>query len=203
MKEDQEASKKTRTASELKALTPKKRKFVVESLEKTKTQDVARRIASPSSSAAEVSEILKVMTESPPFKLLSPLGLELTNLLQKKEIPSVADGKDGGQKKQRMMNILQAIEQTPPPASVDKTIKSTNVKAVVATEGEDFTTTMSKIDRIISDMVAEKEVATEVSDKGKKAEEISSEEADFDLRHLGGQQLSEEDMAELKEFAIS
>jgi hypothetical protein len=41
------------------------------------------------------------------------------------------------------------------------------------------------------------------SDKQKKAKEISLEEADFDLRHLGGQQLSEEDMAELKEFAIS
>jgi hypothetical protein len=48
-----------------------------------------------------------------------------------------------------------------------------------------------------------KEVAKEVSNKGKKAEEISLEEADFDLRHLGGQQLSEEDMTELKEFAIS
>jgi hypothetical protein len=46
-------------------------------------------------------------------------------------------------------------------------------------------------------------VATKVSDKGKKAKEISSEEADFDLRHLGGQQLSEEDMVELKEFVMS
>jgi hypothetical protein len=86
-----------------------------------------------------------------------------------------------------MMNILQAFEQTPPPASADKTVKSTDVEAAIATEGEDITTTMSKIDRIIPDMVAEKEVATEVSDKGKKAEEISSEEANFDLRHLGGQ----------------
>jgi hypothetical protein len=62
---------------------------------------------------------------------------------------------------------------------------------------------MFKIDKIMSDVVVEKEVATKVSDKGKKAKEISSEEADFDLRHLGGQQLSEEDMAELKEFAMS
>jgi hypothetical protein len=51
-------------------------------------------------------------------------------------------------------------------------------------------------------VAVEKEVATEVSE-GKKAKEISSEEANFDLRHLGGQQLSKEDMAELKEFAIS
>jgi hypothetical protein len=48
-----------------------------------------------------------------------------------------------------------------------------------------------------------KEVATEVSDKGKKAKEVSSEEAHFDLRHLGGQQLSEENMVELKDFAIN
>jgi hypothetical protein len=62
---------------------------------------------------------------------------------------------------------------------------------------------MSKIDKIISDVAVEKEVATEVSDKGKKAKEISSEEADFDLQHLGGQQLFEEDMEELKDFAIN
>jgi hypothetical protein len=62
---------------------------------------------------------------------------------------------------------------------------------------------MSDIDKIISDVAMEKEVATEVLDKAKKAKEISSEEADFDLRHLGGQQLSEEDMVELKDFAIN
>jgi hypothetical protein len=52
-------------------------------------------------------------------------------------------------------------------------------------------------------VAVEKEVATEVSDKGKKTKEISSEEEDFDLRHLGGQQLSEEGMVELKDFAIN
>jgi hypothetical protein len=49
----------------------------------------------------------------------------------------------------------------------------------------------------------EKEVATIVSDKGKKIEETSSESVNFDLQHLGDQQLSEEDISELKEFAIS
>jgi hypothetical protein len=34
-------------------------------------------------------------------------------------------------------------------------------------------------------------------------EETSSEGVNFDLRHLGGQQLSKEDKSELKEFAIS
>jgi hypothetical protein len=128
---------------------------------------------------------------------------ELTNLLQKRENPSAFDGKDGGQKKRCMMNILQVIEQTPPPASSDKTAKSTDAEAVVAIEGEDLTTTMSEIDKIMLDVVVEKEVATKVSDKGKKAKEVSSEEAYFDLRHLGGQQLSKEDMVELKDFAIN
>ena len=134
-----------------------------------KVHDVPERTLSPlSPSAAEVSEILKVMTESPPFKLLSPLGLELTNLLQKKEIPSTTDGRDGGHKKRRIMNILHAIEQTPPLASADKFVKSNDAEAVVATEGKDLTTTMSEIDKIISDVAVEKDVATEVSDKGKR-----------------------------------
>jgi hypothetical protein len=41
------------------------------------------------------------------------------------------------------------------------------------------------------------------SDKGKRIEETSSENMNFDLWHLGGQQFSEEDISELKEFAIS
>jgi hypothetical protein len=44
---------------------------------------------------AEVVEILKVMTESLPIKLLSPLGPELTKLLQKKDEPSATKKADG------------------------------------------------------------------------------------------------------------
>jgi hypothetical protein len=61
---------------------------------------VLKQIMSPSSSsAAEVSEILKVLTEPFPFALLSPLRLDLTILLQSKEIASVAEGKSGGGKR--------------------------------------------------------------------------------------------------------
>jgi hypothetical protein len=43
-------------------------------------------------------------------------------------------------------------------------------------------------------------VAVEIStSKGKR----TSEDRSFDLRHLGGQQLSEEDISALKEIAIS
>jgi hypothetical protein len=68
---------------------------------------------------------------------------------------------------------------------------------------------MSEIDKLVSDVVAEKTsvVAEEnmvaVPDKGKKIDNTPSSKKDFDLRHLGDQELSEEDKLELKEFAIS
>jgi hypothetical protein len=58
----------------------------------------------PSPSTAEVSDILKVMTESIPFALLSPLRL------QSKETASAAEEKVEGQKKRRIVNVMQAIE---------------------------------------------------------------------------------------------
>jgi hypothetical protein len=67
-----------------------------------------------------------------------------------------------------MMNILEAIEQTPPSASADKATKSTNAEATIAAKDENLTTTLSEIDKLISNVVVEKEVAAVVSDKGKK-----------------------------------
>ena len=86
-----------------------------------------------------------------------------------------------------MMNILEAIEQTPPSASVDKAAKSTSAETTAAAKDENLTTTLSEIDRLISNVVVEKEVAAVVSDKGNKIEETSSKGVNFDLRHLGGQ----------------
>jgi hypothetical protein len=100
VKEYEEALKKMKTVSEPKPLAHKKRKLDRNPFAEPNVHDATGKIMSPPSpSAVEVSEILKVMTESPSFKLLSPLRLELTNLLQKKEIPSATDGRDGGQKK--------------------------------------------------------------------------------------------------------
>jgi hypothetical protein len=147
-------------------------------------------MSSYSSSDAEVSEILKVMTELFPFALLSPMGLELTSLLQTREFSSATKGKNGGQKKRHMMNILEAIEQTPPSALADKVAISTDAEATAVAEDENLTTTVSEIDRLISDVVVEKNVAATVSDNGNKIEETSSESVNFDLRHLGIQQLS-------------
>jgi hypothetical protein len=67
---------------------------------------------------------------------------------------------------------------------------------------------LSEIDRIIASVEPGRDtkgaIAPEsLASKGKKTEEASSENRSFDLRHLGGQQLSEEDISELKEFAVS
>jgi hypothetical protein len=99
VKEDQEALKKRETVPEAKLSAPKKRKLAEISSEKSKMQDVPKQTASPSSSStAEVSEILKVMTESFPFALLSPLRLELTSLLHTREISSAGKGKMGARR---------------------------------------------------------------------------------------------------------
>ena len=107
MKEDEEALKRRKIASEPKAPAPKKRKLDKIPSAEPKVHDAPEKTLSPPSpSAAEASEILKVMTESPPFKLLSPLGLELTKLLQKKKMASATEEKVGGQKKQRIVNVM-------------------------------------------------------------------------------------------------
>jgi hypothetical protein len=67
---------------------------------------------------------------------------------------------------------------------------------------------MSEIDRIIADVVPEREMDEVTTDRAsplkmKKLEGASLEDIVLDLWHLGGQELSEEDISELKEFAIA
>jgi hypothetical protein len=101
-----------------------------------------------------------------------------------------------------MMNVMQAIEQTLPPASTDETVVTVDAEDTAGADADELATTMSEIDKLISDVVAEKDVAAS-PDKGKRIEDASSEDKDFDLQHLGGQEVSEEDKSELKEYAIS
>ena len=112
---------------------------------------------------------------------------------------------------------MEAIEQTLPSALVAKTVIPADVEAEAegAAEAKDAgeaETTMSEIDRLVSDIfadvteetnVAAEETMATVPDKGKEIYNTPSDERDFDLRHLGSQELSEEDKLELKEFAIS
>jgi hypothetical protein len=91
VKEDEKALKKTKTAPEPKAVVSKKRKSEVLEL---KVTQATKETTTPS--AAEIAEILKVMTESLPIQLLSPLRPELIKLLQKKDEPSTTKAKAKG-----------------------------------------------------------------------------------------------------------
>jgi hypothetical protein len=74
------------------------------------------------------------MTESLPIKLLSPLGSELTKLLQKKDQPSAVKEKTEGQKKRRIVNVMQVVERTPPLASASKIVSIASVEATAKAE---------------------------------------------------------------------
>jgi hypothetical protein len=87
IKEDENLAKKKKS-SPAKVAVPKKRK----ALAPKPKADLEEVPSTPS--AADVEEILKVMTESLPIKL-SPLGPHLTKLLQKKNEPSAAKEPDG------------------------------------------------------------------------------------------------------------
>jgi hypothetical protein len=155
------------------------------------------------------------MTESLPIKLLSPLGPELTKLLQKKDQPSAIKEKTEGQKRRRIVNVMQAIEQTPPLASASRMVPVASAEVEATTEAEaaaeaaNLMSTMSEIDKLIPDMVAEETVATAeenvvvVLGKGKEVVDTSSKEKEFDLRHLGGQELSEAEKEELEQYGKS
>jgi hypothetical protein len=86
VKEDEKALKKRKSSPEPKVATLKKRKTAVPKPKMAEIEEEAPSMPS----ATEVEEILKVMTESLPIKLLSPLGPHLTKLLQKKDEPSTA-----------------------------------------------------------------------------------------------------------------
>jgi hypothetical protein len=222
-----EAGKKQKIPAKLKDSAPKKRKSSKMAPAETKVEDVLEKTIDTSpSSCVGISEILKVTTEPFPFSMLSPLGSDLTSLLQSKEnvieqssrgkeIASATGGNFGGQKKRRMMNVMKAIQKTPPPALAEEIVVPANAKGNTdveadesAPEVENLGTTMSEIDRIIADVTPEKDIAEVSTDKAsalkmKELKKVSSEDTELDLRHLGGQELSYEDISELKDFAIA
>jgi hypothetical protein len=83
IEEDEKALKKKKSSPEPKVAVPKKRKATAA---KPKTTDLEEEIPS-TPPAADMEEILKVMTESLPLKL-SPLRTQLMKLLHKKEEPA-------------------------------------------------------------------------------------------------------------------
>jgi hypothetical protein len=152
VKEDEKILKKVKSCPEPKVVTLKKRKTAT--LEPKMAEIEEEAPSTPS--AAKVEEILKVMTESLPIKLLSPLGPHLTKLLQKKDDPS-ATKKVVGPKKRRIVTVMQAIEETPPPASASKMTPNaeadTSAKAAAA-EATNLESTLSAIDKMLLDIAA-------------------------------------------------
>ena len=215
VKKDEETLKKRKLSPEPKIAAPKKRKAAAL---KRKTTDIEDEAPS-TPPAADVEEILKVMTESLPVKL-SPLGPHLTKLFQKEKEPSVAKKPDEP-KKRRIIHVVEVIEQTPPLASASKTpaIESTAAAEAAPTEAEsaeaetaedvNLDATLSEIDTMLLDAAAEEaaaaaeEIPGTVAGKGKEKAEDTSEEEDFNFQDILGQELSKAEKEELKEYAIS
>jgi hypothetical protein len=161
--------------------------------------------------AAEVENFLKVMTESLPIKLLSPLGPQLIKLLQKKD-DSSAGKKAVGPKKRRIVTVMQAIEETPPSSSSSKMTPAVEVVAsaeAATAEATNLESTLSVIDKVLLDLAMEEtaaaaeEVLATVPEKGKEIAEETSEEKGFKFQNLIGQELSKAEKEELQEYVIS
>jgi hypothetical protein len=60
----------------------KKRKIMSSSHEEERPSPPKHSVETPSAASIDVTEILEVMTEPLPFMMLSPLGSDLTSLLQ-------------------------------------------------------------------------------------------------------------------------
>jgi hypothetical protein len=103
---------------------------------------------------------------------------------------------------------MEAIERTPPSASATAEA-NISAEAAAATEAANLGSTLSVIDKLILGMLTEETVAAAeqvmalVPDKGKKIVDTASEEINFDLRNLVGQELSEAEKKELQEYGIS
>jgi hypothetical protein len=208
VKEDEKVLKKRKSTPKPKVAASKKRKAEIPEPKMVEVEEETPSMPP----TAEVVEILKVMTESLPINLLSPLGPKLTKLLQKKGEPS-AIKKAGGKKRRRTVTVMQAIERTPPSASASKITPiasaeaaakaNISVEAAAAAEATNLKSTLSGIDKLLLDMAAEEaaaateEVMATVPDKGKKIADATLEEKDFDLRNLVGQELSEAEKKKL------
>jgi hypothetical protein len=119
--------------------------------------------------------------------------------------------------------VIEAIEETPPPASVSKAPAIESATATEAapteaatTEDANLESTLSDIDKILLDMAAEEaaaaaEEATTVAEetmatvpgKEKEITEDISEEEKFNFQNIIGQELSKAEKEELRDYAIS
>jgi hypothetical protein len=158
MIKEENLAKKKKSSPKPKVAVSKKRKAPAPKPKADLEEEVP---STPSTTDAE--EILKVMTESLPNKL-SPLGPELMKLLQKEKKPSAAE-KPAEPRKRRIITVIEAIEETPPLASVPKTAAAeagpaeASTSGVAAAEATDLENTLINIDEMILNMAEEETAA--------------------------------------------
>jgi hypothetical protein len=105
---------------------------------------------------------------------------------------------------------MQAIEETPPPASASKmtpAVEAATAEAATA-EATNLESTLSAIDKVLLDLATEEtdaaaEVLATVPEKGKEIAQDFSEEKGFNFQNIIGQELSKAEKEELQEYAIS
>jgi hypothetical protein len=142
-KESTKLAKKEKEISEKlipepKMAAPRKRKAASPKHASPKPKTSAREEEAPATpSAAEVEEILKVMTEPLPVKL-SPLAPELTKFFQKDKEASAAES-PAKPKKQRIIQVADVIHQTPPPSSASKIVTAETTAIGAETTGAETT----------------------------------------------------------------
>jgi hypothetical protein len=205
-KDEKEPTKKKNIPKKKKILSPKR-----------KISDKEETPASPS--ATDVEEILKVMTESLPMKL-SPLGPQLTKFFQKEKEPEQTK-KSTKTKRQRIIAVTEVIDKTPPRASAQKIpageeitnieVAPSEIAATEAASTEDLNleSTIEHIDKMLLDLATEEattaaeEAMAAASEKGKEIADEASEDEAFRFQNLVGQELSEAEVEELKEYAKS
>jgi hypothetical protein len=106
--------------------------------------------------------------------------------------------------------VIEAIEETPLPASASKTPAIESATAAEAgtaeastTEDTNLESTFSDIDKMLLNMATEEAATAAVPGKEKEKDKDTSEEKDFDFQNIIGQELSEAEKEELKDYAIS
>jgi hypothetical protein len=136
IKDDEDQPKKKKEKFESKVVAPGKRKAASPKPASPKPASpeperlVRDEDAPATPSAAEVEEILKVMTESLPVKL-SPLAPKLIKFFQKDKKASVAES-PAKPKKHRIIQVTDVIHQTPPPVSASKIVIAETAEAEAA-----------------------------------------------------------------------
>jgi hypothetical protein len=122
-------------------------------------------------------------------------------------------------KRRRIITVIEAIEETPPPASATKITPAAEVDAATeaaptpteAATGEDTNLegTFSDIDKMLLNMAAEEAAAAAeeslatVPGKGKGIAKDTLDEKDFNFQNIIGQELSKAEKEELRDYAIS